>query len=393
MGFIFLIIKPTIPFRDIELHQRDDDLVGATFGRGFYVLDDYSVLRAISTAIAAKSNTLFSVRDAWWYVPSVPMQAKGMPTLGSTSFRSENPPFGAVFTYYLQDLPETAKKKRQATEKATRKRNTSTSFPGWEKLRAESNEAAPQVLLLVKNEKGDPIRWIAGKNKKGLQRTNWDLRLPAPNPINLSTPAFKPPWAGDAEGPLAAPGNYTVELFIEHNGNLQSQGEAQSFTVKPVPTANPTTDFQAAANFQQKTSDLMRKVSSAGRKLSEVSERFRYINAALKQTPKAGPKHFAQLKQLKDKLAELRLRLSGDRIRRQLNEATTPSISGRVGQIAYGHWDTRQMPTQTFRNKLDFATRDFTQFEQDLKGYLEEVEQYEADLAAAGAPYTKGRGF
>jgi len=384
---------PTIPFRDIELHQRDNDLVGATFGRGFYVLDDYSVLRDLSTAVAEKSSTLFSVRDAWWYVPSVPMQAKGMPTLGSTSFTAENPPFGAVFTYYLHDLPETTKTKRQETEKATRKQNTSTSFPGWDKLRAESNEAAPQVLLLVKNEKGDPIRWIAGNHKKGLQRTNWDLRLPAPNPINLSTPAFKPPWVGDAEGPLAAPGNYTVELFIEHNGDLQSQGEAQSFTVKPVPTALPTTDFQAAANFQQKTSDLMRKVSSASQKLSEVNERFRYLNAALKQTPKASPKHFAQYQQLKEKLAELRLRLSGDPIRRQLNESTTPSISGRVGQIAYGHWDTRQAPTQTFQNNLDLATSAFAQFETDLKGYLEEVGQYEADLAAAGAPYTRGRGF
>jgi len=384
---------PTIPFRDIELQERDNDLVGATFGRGFYVLDDYSVLRDLSTAVEQQSNTLFSVRDAWWYVPSVPMQAKGMPTLGSTSFASENPPFGAVFTYYLDDLPKTTKTERKETEKNARKKNTSTPFPGWDNLRVESMEATPQVLLLVRNENGDAIRWIAGTPKKGLHRTNWDLRLPAPNPINLSTPAFKPPWVGDAEGPLAAPGSYTVELFIEHNGVLASQGKAQSFTVKPVPTAASNTDFQAVAAFQEKTSNLMRKVSSSGRKLAEINERFRYINAALKQTPKATTEHFAQFKALKDKLAELQLRLWGDPIRQQLNESTTPSINNRVGQIAYGHWDTRQAPTQTFQNNLNLATRAFSQFEQDLKGYLEEVVQYESDLEAAGAPYTKGRGF
>jgi len=384
---------PTIPFRDIELHERDDDLVGATFGRGFYVLDDYSVLRNLNTAVATKSNTLFSVRDAWWYVPSVPMQAKGMPTLGSTSFASENPPFGAVFTYYLDNLPQTTKKKRETANKNKRKKNTSIPFPGWDQLRAELNESAPQVLLLVRNEKGEAIRWVEGANKKGLHRTNWDLRLPAPNPINLSTPAFKPPWVGDAEGPLAGPGNYTVELFIEHNGNLESQGKAQSFTIKPVATAPANTDFQAVANFQRTTSDLMRKVSGAGRKLSEVNEKFRYINAALKQTPKATTEHFAQFKTLKTQLAELRLRLWGDPVRQQLNESISPSISGRVRQIAYGHWDTRQAPTQTFQNNLDLATSAFTQFEQDLKEYLDKVVQYESGLEEVGAPYMKGRGF
>jgi len=68
---------------------------------------------------------------------------------------------------------------------------------------------------LVKNESGEPIRWIEGPAKKGVHRVYWDLKLPAPNPINLRKPAFVPPWAGDAEGPLAAPGKYTVELFIE----------------------------------------------------------------------------------------------------------------------------------------------------------------------------------
>jgi len=249
----------------------------------------FLIIKNLSTAVDTKANTLFSVRDAWWYVPSVPMQAKGMPTLGSTSFRSENPPFGAVFTYYLEDLPQTNKEKRKAAAKDARQQNASAAFPGWDELRSELTEAAPQVLLLVRNEKGDPIRWLEGTNKKGLHRTNWDLKLPAPNPINLSTPAFKPPWVGDAEGPLAAPGKYTVELFVEYNGNLEAQGKPQSFTVKPVPTA--TTDFQAVADFQQKTSDLMRAVSGAGSKLAEIKDRFRYINAALKQTPKATSEH------------------------------------------------------------------------------------------------------
>ncbi|NHF61350.1 glycosyl hydrolase [Flavobacteriaceae bacterium TP-CH-4] len=384
---------PTIAFRDLELHPRDNDLVGATFGRGFYVFDDYTALRALATAIGAKTNTLFSVRDAWWYVPNEPLQAKGMPSQGSTSFAAENPPFGAVFTYYLAELPQTAKAQRQDTEKALRNQNASIPFPGWDALRDELTEPEPQVLLLVRNENGDPVRWIKGTAKEGLHRSNWDLKLPAPDPVDLSVPAFQPPWAGDPEGPLAALGRYTVELFIAHDGQLTSQGTPESFMVKPVPTAAADTDFEAVAAFQEKTNTLARQISSASEKLGEARDRIKHMKAALLETPKASPELFARLKTLEDGLAALRLRLSGDPIRQKFNEATAPSISGRVGQVAYGHWGTRQPPTATLERNIALAETDFENFKGDLKAYWNSLEGYEAALETAGAPYTPGRKF
>ena len=382
---------PTIPFRDIELHKRDDDIVGATFGRGFYVLDDYAPLRDISGAINNGSNTLFEVRDAWWYVPNVPMQAKGMPTLGSTSFVSDNPPFGAVFTYYLNDLPKTAKTVRKDAEKSQRKQNISTPFPGWESLREESYENEPRVMLLVRDENGQGVRWLDGTAKKGMHRTSWDLKLPALDPINLVVPDFKPPWAGSSEGPLAAPGKYSVELFIVHNGNLVSQGTPKEFQVKPVPTGASGTDFAAIAEFQQTTSELGRQISSANSKMREANERLTHLSAALKQTPKASPELFERMDQLNKRLAELRSDLTGDRILRSKDESTAPSISSRVGQVAYGHWDTRQNPTETQKRNIDIATKDFAAFKKNLMTYLNDLENYETALEAAGAPYTKGR--
>ncbi len=384
---------PTIAFRDLELHQRDNDLVGATFGRGFYVLDDYSSLRNLSGGVKAKANTLFSVRDAWWYVPSEPLQAKGMPGQGTTSFATENPPFGAVFTYYLDAIPETAKAERQKTEKALRKQNTSIPFPGWERLQQEANENEPQVLLLVRNDNGDPVRWIKGTAKKGLHRTNWDLKLSPPDPINLTVPAFKPPWAGEAQGPLAAPGTYSAELFIAHKGLLQSQGAPQQFKVKPVPTAASGTDFKAVAEFQQKTSEFSRQISSASKKLGEAKDRIKHMKAALLETPKATPELFARLNQLEEGVAALQTRLTGDPIRQKLNESTVPSIGGRVGEVAYGHWGTRQMPTATQQRNIEIALMEFDTFKGDLVAYFNALEAYEAALETAGAPYTPGRKF
>ena len=382
---------PTIAFRDLELHQRDNDLVGATFGRGFYVLDDYTPLRELSNTINQKSNKLFSVRDAWWYVPNVPMQAKGMPGQGTTSFRTENPPFGAVFTYYLHDLPKTTKARRKDSEKSLREKNMNIPFPGWERLNEEINENEPQVLLLVKDTDGNAIRWIKGTSKKGLHRVNWDLKLPAPDPIELTEPEFRPPWAGDAEGPLVAPGTYTVELFIAYNGNLQSQGSSQGFTVKPVSNIVAGTDFNAVADFQQKTSELSRKLSSAGRKLGEVDNRLKYMKAALLETPKANPELFKRLNALDKKRTDLRALLYGDPIRQKFNEATAPSIQSRVGGVAYGHWETRQSPTENQKRSIEIAETDFEKFSGEFVSYFKEMETVEAALEAAGAPYTPGR--
>ena len=381
---------PTIPFRDLELHPRDNDLVGASFGRGFFVLDDYTPLRTLSDAVKAEKNELFAVKDAWWYVPNTPMQAKGMPTSGSTNFTSENPPFGAIFTYYLKDIPKTSKSIRKEREESLKDKNMSIPFPGWEQLEEEATESEPKVLLLVSDENNEPIRWVEGSAKKGLNRVNWDLRLPPPDPINLTEPEFKPPWAGDDQGPLAAPGRYSVKLYMLVNGSLEEQGDAESFMVKPV-NNKTATDTKSVALFQKETAELSRQVSIAGQKMGELSERLRYIKAALIKTPKGAPKLFVRFEELGDSLNELRIKLNGDPIKSALNESTTPSIRSRVGQVAYAHWETTQPPTETQKRNIEIASVDFKKFQDELRSYLMKLESFEADLEAAGAPYTPNR--
>lgn len=382
---------PTIAFRDLELHARDTDLVGATFGRGFYVLDDYTPLRYIGKAVSDKKSTLFPVRDAWWYVPSVPMQAKGMPGQGSTSFVTENPPFGAVFSYYLDVVPKTLEESRKAAEKKARENNVSVPFPGWETLQEEADQEKPQVLLLVSDVNKTPVRWIKGTASKGLHRVNWDLKLSPPDPIDLSTPDFVPPWSGDAEGPLAAPGKYSVQLYMLTVDGLKSVGAAQEFTLKPTPNTPTNIDFAEVSKFQQQTNLLLKNMYSVSSKLGEASNRLRYMKAALVETPSANAAFFTELQNLNTRLGDLRERLYGNRIKNKFNEATEPSIMSRAGSVAYGHWETRQMPTETQKKDISIAETDFNTFKTAIKTYFKELMQYEAKLQAAGAPYTPGR--
>ena len=131
------------------------------------MLDDYSALRTLSEAVEQAEATTFPVRDAWWYIPNVPMQAKGMPTLGSDSYVADNPAFGAMITYYLPEVPQTSKAIRQKVEAGLRTDGADIPFPGWEVMRQESTEGAPAVMLLISDQAGNPVRWIQGPARVG----------------------------------------------------------------------------------------------------------------------------------------------------------------------------------------------------------------------------------
>jgi photosystem II stability/assembly factor-like uncharacterized protein len=86
---------PTIQIRDMVVQKRESDLVLGSFGRGFYVLDDYSPLRDVSAQSLAQEAELLPLRHAYKYDVLGQMQA----TWGNET--TPNPPMGAVFTYHV----------------------------------------------------------------------------------------------------------------------------------------------------------------------------------------------------------------------------------------------------------------------------------------------------
>jgi len=377
---------PTIAFRDIKLQRRDNDLVGATFGRGVYVLDDYTALRSMAAGDFGKSAGLFPIRDAWWYIPSVPSQAVGMPTLGSDSFATPNPEFGASFTYYLNESFETSKQARKTQEKGLREEGNSIPFPGWDRLNAESLETEPRVMIRVSDSENNPVRWIEASAEKGTHRVSWDLRLPAPDAIDLTTPEFVPPWAGSPEGPLAAPGVYWAELFALSGERMRPLGKAQSFNVKPVRAALDGADYKEIAAYQQKASALIREVVNAGEELKRTQDLLRHMKAAAVRAPQAVPSLFARLDDFGVELSKLQTRLSGDPVRGRLNESSTPSIEGRAHNAANSSVTT-QAATATQKADFEIAEKDFLVFAVELEALLAgPLVQLEADLTAARAP-------
>ena len=98
---------PTVQVKDLTIQRRDNDLVVATFGRGFYVLEDYTPLRQLSESLTEKEANIFEIEDAYMYVPS-----RNLSYQGEVYFRAKNPTPSARFRYYVKEGYESLKSKR-----------------------------------------------------------------------------------------------------------------------------------------------------------------------------------------------------------------------------------------------------------------------------------------
>jgi hypothetical protein len=385
---------PTIAVRDLAVQKQMDDLAVGTFGRGIYILDDYSVLRGLNPETLKQDATLFAVKDALMYLPTRQYGLRGKAFLGESFFTADNPPFGAVLTYYLKDEIKTRKQKRHETEKEAEKKKEPPPYPTRQQLRAEADEEAPAMLLTVSDANGRVVRTLTGPVTQGFHRVAWNLRQPAP-----VLPRPRPPEAADdlffeePSGPLVMPGLYRVALAKRVEGIVTPLGTPQEFRVV-VEGADQldVADRQALFEFQQKVARLDRAVSGALDAANELSNRLTQLQRAADSTPGVEPKWKETVRALEKRNRGILRALRGDETLRARNENTPPSISDRVGYIVETQRFSLAKPTKTQQESYQIANEEFTQELTRLRTLIDvDLKALEKALDVAGAPWTPGR--
>lgn len=382
---------PTVSFRDLKIQRRDNDLVAASFGRGIYVLDDYTALRELAASLRGSKQTedsaLFPVRDGWWYIPSVPGQAKGLPTRGSTDWRGANPPLGAVFTVYVAEEEQTAKERRRATEKAQGKRGDDVAFPGWAALQDEEAAPLPRLVVEIRDADDQPVHRLVLANEKGVQRVAWDMRGSAPNAIDLEVPDFQPPWRGSPLGPLMAPGSYTAQLVRVVAGEVETLGAARAFELRAVPSLPDGVDPDEVAAFQQSVASAMRRMNAAKGEIAEVKAGLRYSRAALDAAGSADLRLYADIDKIEAALVELSIEMQGNPARARLSEFTVYGVSDRLSAAARS-FNTRMLPTAAQRESLEIGLSGLETLETQVRDLQQtSVANLREALRDAGAPW------
>jgi photosystem II stability/assembly factor-like uncharacterized protein len=381
---------PPIAVRDIDIQRRENDLVLGTFGRGFFILDDYTPLRLVSRELLEGEAALFPVKKAWMFIPARPLGLPEKSNLGHSFFTAPNPPFGAVFTYYLKDGLQTRKESRREAEKAIEKEGGDVAYPAWDELRAEAREENPAIFLTVKDEEGNVVRRLTGPVGAGFHRVAWNLRYPAPDPTNLTPSTEYSPYSSGPTGPLATPGTYTVSLARRVDGQLTSLGEPRTFTAEVLGTSSlPPADRDALLAFQQKAGRLQRAVLGAVKAVDEAGTRLDHLKQALEDTPAAEAALAREARGLESRRKDLEVALTGDAVVAGYQEPTPMSIVARARSTV--SWNSTSAPTGTQKRAYEIASEQFETALAELRSLVGDLEALEARAEAAGAPWTPGR--
>jgi len=383
---------PTIQVRDLTIQRRENDLVLGTFGRGIYILDNYTPLRLLKPEML-KQDVLFPVKDALMYIQSQPLGGRGKSFQGESFYTAENPPFGATFTYYLKEELKTRKAKRQEAERDAQRKGTPVAIPSQADFRAEEEEEAPAVVFTISDSAGRVVRRLTGPVSAGIQRISWDLRYPAPSLAPPPNPDADDPFNEGPSGPLVMPGTYKVAAAMRLNGVFTPLGQAQEFqvTVEGQERMSPA-DRAALVEFQQKAARLQRALQGALATANALKPRLVAIRRALLETPAAPEKLLSDAAALDKRTNEILRALQGDQTLRQRNMNLPASISERVGSVVGSQRTSTARPTQTQIDQYAFAAQEFETVLNQLRQLIEgDLAKLEKQMEAAGAPWTPGR--
>ncbi len=386
---------PNIPFRDVVIQRRENDVVGATFGRGIFIFDDYSPLRDISDSALKNDSMLFPVRKAPWYVPTRRLgcgTAGCKSSLGEAFYTAPNPEFGAVFTYYLPEEIRSLKDQRREREKPIEKEGGNTPFPGWASIEAENLEDAPAVVLTVRDAQGNLVRQIEGSPKAGFHRVAWDLRYPVNRPwVDPSKRGFQ--WQTPV-GVMAAPGSYSVTLSKRVDGKVETLAESQSFKVESIRT--PTLDNvgqQERVEYALHVEELERAVRGS---VSTIDQLVVATGAAKEKLmeSRANMALYERAQGIERQAKRLRDRLTQNTQRDEMGDLGPVPVLTRL-QFAAGTKSTEVYgPTQAARASLKIAEDEYAEIYRELEDLVNgQFNALQEDLEKAGVPWTPGRGL
>lgn len=371
---------PTISFRDITIQRRESDLVAASFGRGFFILDDYSPLREVSPEFLAEPAHLFAPREAYLYSPRD--VAGG--SQGSNYFAAPNPDFGATFTYYVKEGATRLRQERVEREKA--EGDADIPFPGWDALEAERNEVPDALHVVVRDASGEMAGHVAANLSAGFHRVSWNLRYPSKAPLAPGE------GSGGESGFMATPGTYSASLVRNSDGVETTLAGPVTFEVTLLhEPALRGAASEEIAQFRKEMERLQGEMAAFNRSLDHLLDRVSAMQTALARASLPDAELATRLHQTRETLLDMQVRVGGYASRREAGERTRPTAQSRLfaGYRALG---TTYGPTALHRESVASGARELVLLTAELEAFTTSVmNPLEADLEATGAPIIHDR--
>ena len=338
---------PTIAFRDLEIQQRENDLVGASFGRGMFILDDYSLLRNLSKGEPSEA-ILFPVKDAQEYFVRGDWGYSSKGVFGDNFYTAPNPPYGACFNLYLPEKLLSKKEQRKALEK----KESLKSYPDPATIQEEDLSASPSLFIQVLDSQGKGISTVAVKNRKGYQQVVWDL----------STDIMVEGSSKSRRIRSVPQGRYTAQILQQTEGILTPLGAPQSFQVTSLVQSHERAPLDNFEFFSEAARQLL-QAELLEEKLEKALTKGEEEKPGLLR--QANSDALASLEKKRKGLLELQYSLLGNQSKKKRFEYFLPGIKDRLRRVYSSQWESDQI-TDTHRENLRVAMEELGKLEKEF---------------------------
>ncbi len=381
---------PDVAVYDMAIQKRENDLVLATFGRGFYILDDYTALRSIAERkeILKADANLFPARNAMMYVETDEKYGQG-----ELLYHAPNPAFGATFTYYLKEAPKSLKEKRQEMEKELFKAKKPIPQPTSEELRKEANEDPHYLIFTIKDEAGNIVRKITSLPQQGISRITWDLKYESPETAPFSGNKFNPSVSSPSGMP-ALPGKYSVSMDLVSSGVIKNLAGPLSFIAETVNNATLPVQSRAELDkFIKEYGDFVRQYAGTQSALNETERNIAAIRQAIFASTLSTPELTQKVAVLEKEVSDLQFILNGTPAKASWEEVMPEQmpLSVRVQAISEGIWGSSYGVTQTMRNGYDIAKQEFVPVYRRANKAADDLNAIREEMNRLKIPWTPGR--
>lgn len=395
-GKTWIELKSGLPeavcVRDIAIQKRENDLVIATFGRGFFVMDDYSVLQNIKKEDLEKKANIFPVKDALVFNESTPYGHKGKSFQGSSFYTAPNPPIGATITYYLKDSYKSLKDKRKDAEREKAKANKDVFYPSSDSIRLEDKEEPVYTVMMITDEQGNEVRKLKQGAAKGMYRITWDGRHEVTGPVNFYTPNPDNPYEEADQGPAAIPGKYFAQLVKVENGVTEALSEKVGFNLTTLQNSTlPPADKLQLVEYNQKLAELRRVIMGSNDYVGHMKERLKYIKAGLQRGPANSMSLMTDVKVLEKMMDYIDFEMHGDASMAKHEFETLPGIANALEGIVYNSWSQSLGATGTHKEKLEELKEKFKPVYDKISDTSKKLEELENKAENMKLPATPGR--
>ena len=285
----FQLNLPIVPIADVAFNKREKDLVIATQGRAFYVLDDVPFLYQVNDSITSEDAHLFKPKDPYRMGGGRGFGGRGGGAAG------ENPPGGAVINYWLKSRPQGDVTLEFLDSKGASIKKFSSRAP------------APAAPAAPAESEDNPFRFNAGPQRvpaqPGMNRFVWNLRYP-----DATTFPGLIMWAGSVTGPVAAPGMYTAKLTVD------GKSYTQTFELKKDPRLSTTPeDYAKQLSLALQIRDKLSEANGGVVKIREVRKQLEeYAKRDDKRVADAANALLKKLTAVEEELYQTKNRASED---------------------------------------------------------------------------------